>query len=336
MGAVREELQVGGSCLLKTRMRFGGGGSSIKTHKAEVLEFLGKATARVRTDDGRELTVRYNELLPDEVWLSEQDRKEQAKRARIERESQLPAPPPKPAGSEPLKVSMADLLKQYEAKLDAPPAEEEAPCPDLSKQQVTPPPPLLPPESKREPASELRLVPSEPVPAKKPKSVPPPAPPQAIAPAPVPSVAASQLSAWLDMGRDVLRPIEQELATLRKERAALRSRREAAEREFNANVERTREMQRQRATVQNVLAGVDPSHTIESEPDDDLALTTESNLAARQLVELQRKVDLLKRWVTERKGQRWQGAWIKKQVFAILQGDLPEEDSLPLPGERRA
>lgn len=297
MGAHREELQVGGSCLLKTRMRFGSGNTALKMHKAEVLEMLGKSSLRVKVDDGRTLVVRYNEVEPDEEWLAEQDEKERQKRARIERESQ----PAAPTAITPMKVSMAELLKNAE-----------------SKRPSDPPPPPAPPVAPSPLPQELRLVSPPAAPAKRSKTQLAPPPPQSIAPANIPNVAASQLDAWLEMGRDVLKPIDTELSAMRTARLQYRSAREELDRQLNENIERTRELMRQRATVMSVLRGVAPETTPEPEPEEELAMAAPH--AQSELAELRTTIEVLRRWVSTRQGARWQGAWIKKQVLAILDG----------------
>lgn len=120
MAIARDELYENGQAFLIVQQPGAGGAARAYAQKpVKVLEIM-RGAARVRREDGREITVKFSDLVADHEWLDERDKKEEDKKARVARESKLElveAVPPRNA--EPLKVSMADMIKQHQQKVEA-------------------------------------------------------------------------------------------------------------------------------------------------------------------------------------------------------------------------
>lgn len=113
MAIAREDMEEGGFVLMKTRFPgVGGAAVAMKKHRAKVLTIMRGGVQIRREDNGKQLTVKFCDLEPDEEWLSQRDVKEAQKRKRIEQDLRLVEPPPKP----PLTYS---LTEKYNAIADA-------------------------------------------------------------------------------------------------------------------------------------------------------------------------------------------------------------------------
>lgn len=117
MAIAREEVEEGGYVLLRVRGHVAPGGvaTAERHERVKVLEVM-RGALRVRNEkNGREFTEKFSEFTADEEWLSESERREAEKLARIAREKlQLVDTPPK---SEPLKVSLGDAIRANEEKI---------------------------------------------------------------------------------------------------------------------------------------------------------------------------------------------------------------------------
>jgi transcriptional regulator with XRE-family HTH domain len=132
MPIAREDLHKGGRAFY--RVRQGGNGAAVQSMKLLAVTVLdwNRGAAVVKFDHtGKQLTVPFNQLEPDEGWLAERDQKENAKRERITRESMVPYEPANKQPvvrlveeSKPLTASFAEMLKHKDPEPE--PVSQEA------------------------------------------------------------------------------------------------------------------------------------------------------------------------------------------------------------------
>lgn len=125
MAIRRDELVKGQWLYEKSRHSAGGAAVQVYRRRVKVLDW-NRGAALVQFEDGREKTIPFNDLEPDDAWLEEYQKKQEEKRARIAQERELslvaaPKEPEKPA----LTYTLAEkLAAEDEEEQDEEPAEE--------------------------------------------------------------------------------------------------------------------------------------------------------------------------------------------------------------------
>ncbi len=127
MAIAREDLHIGGKCLLKTRLSAPGGAAvSFKTRPVVVREVL-RAAIIAQLEDGSRRTIPFTELEADREYLAERAQKQAEKKEAMRRDAQRVV--------EPLKFNLGDKLMHDNDGEDAAPAVSSA-VREAAKKQI--------------------------------------------------------------------------------------------------------------------------------------------------------------------------------------------------------
>ncbi len=106
MAISRDDLVKGGFVFYRTRQFAGGAAVAERKTRVKVLDW-NRGAAVVEFENGKQQTIHFSNLEPDDEWMAEHREREREKKARVHAEAAVVAPPP---AQKPLTYSLADKL----------------------------------------------------------------------------------------------------------------------------------------------------------------------------------------------------------------------------------